>query len=272
MRASATDYAGAVLQVASSAINISQVFYYYGHAARECVTFTNDAPKQATNVMFVFAWRGETEAQSGDEMMNAQGTFDHGVPTKYSRIENMGGCYDTKYAFKDSTVTVAVAGVRYYDGSLWLAVPPIEGEPVRNGSPVVLGGIEALAGVRAAPVKYPVVDAPMQECATITNDSVRQVRRVVIVFEHRGNVGNLLGQETLNVSDSLAAGSALPLNCEGFYGSTKPSVFHYAQALAQDKTDTTPPLLFYKDAVSTLSAFVEEVDFADGTSWRASSR
>lgn len=267
--ASATDFPGAVLQVAPSKIKIQQLFYYLGQAARECITFTNEASEQATNVDFVFAWRDKTGKHSGDEMINVQGVFEPGVLTSYSREENRGGCYDTQYAFPDSTVTAAVTGVRYFDGSLWLAVPAVKGRNISNESSVVLSEIEALAGVKAAPIKYPVADTPLQECATITNDSARKIKHVRIVFAHQGSAGNALGQDTLDVSTSLAPGSSLALNCNGFYGSTKPGVFHYARALSKAQPDTTPPQLIYKNVASTLTASVAEVDFADGTSWHA---
>jgi len=261
------DYQGAFSQIASSGIEIDNAFFGDG----ECVIFTNLDARTATNVQFVFSWYAASGKRLRDDLVDVQGAFHQGIRTAMPRRGQHGGesCFDNEFVSGAVGMSVLVTGVRYYDGSVWQAVPPVTGTTANSASGVSLASVRGYAGVRVVVIKDLAGKVPYEECADLTNKSSRAVNRVQVIFKHVGADGLLLGEERLDIRATIPPGATIPGNCEIFRGTVKPSIGHYARALATGHPDPAQPIILIDGHASLLSASVSEVDYADGTSWKA---
>jgi hypothetical protein len=267
---------GDVVPMPLSGIDISRAFLFTNPVNRldpilECAFFTNTASRVATNVDLLFSEYREDGQHELDDTLDVQGTFSRGALIALQQVDFKvisGNCVVAD-GDKVARTSVTVIGVRYADGSVWHSVPMISGTDITNpAAPVKVTSVTAYAGVRPTPSKDP-KRLPISECSDIFNSSTRNISYLRLIFRHFAADGSNLGDDTLSFRTNVLPNAPLKNNCLDLRAPTSPDLLHYAQALAQGKPDRAAPAIIYKGKPSTLSAFVDEVDFTDGTKWQA---
>lgn len=264
------------LQIPSSGIQIDKIDFTndgtYPTIWYECISFTNLGPRPATWVLFDFSWVQPGDADENDEFDLASatapnaggtGTFAPGVQTGLVRGRAIGFCRmvlrEWNGAKPTASLVTFVAAVQYQDGTSWYLLPTIDGMALNpQGAPA-----------RIVTVKSSGSSEP-RECATIENTANKPIQHVRITFRHSGLDGSVLSDDALDVRAAIPSGSVVKNNCRNYSGVLVPGLRAYADAQLQG---TAPPVpqIKYKNQISTLSAFVDEVDFADETKWQPSS-
>ncbi len=169
------------------------------------------------------------------------------------------------------TVSAAVTGVRYDDGTLWQAVPSVPGTAQADPASGLRISITTYAGVAPVPLKTDNT-LPLYACADVTNVSSKPITHFQIVFTHLAEDGTMLGSDPLDIHAQVATGATLQMNCGTFDGDTSPSIYEYAIAASSGAPMSKVPTILYKGKRSTVNARIAEVDFAGAPSWRAPAR
>lgn len=270
---------GAAHQIPASNVEILRTFLFVDPTERlspefQCVFFVNHASRVATNIDFVFSTVTTEGKQLLDAPLDVQGTFSPGVriATMPSNVKTpIDSCLAADPTITVASTTITVTGVRYADGSIWHAFPTISGTDIGDvASGARITSIAAYSGVLPVEVGKGIHGfSQPTECVDVVNISGRQIKDVHVTFRHSGEDASNLSEDHLDLGRGIAPGATATNNCVFFAGSTQPSALRYAQALWEGKADTTMPTIMIKGKPSTLAAFVDEIDFADGKVWQA---
>jgi hypothetical protein len=248
---------GAPLNVASSNLTISRVYSqkiqtYAGVLDQDCIVLTNLTAMAVTSVRVGFALvdsagvpSSKIKILSDNEPTNPGATFlyclDQGYPART----------------RDAHLVAFISFARFADGHAWLLAPPILGKSLSQAS-------DPLRVTEAG------VYLPSLECATVSNASDKTIRRARIVFRHYAQDGSVINTYTIDVTLTLRPGESLSANCKDIELTGEPSIDRYIVSRASGSAELPPPHLFFRGNPFSLGALVSEVDFTDGSSWRAS--
>lgn len=263
------------LQIPSSGIQIDKIDFTndgtYPTIWYECISFTNLGPSPVTLVLFDFSWVQPGDADENDEFdiasvpepnSGALGTFAPGAQTGLVKGRAIGFCRmvlrEWGGAKPTASLVTFVAAVRYQDGTVWNLMPTIDGTALNPaGAPVSISTVESSGS------------SEPRECATIENTANKPIQHVRITFRHKGQDGSILSDDALDVRAAIPSGAVVKNNCRNYSGVLVPGLRAYADAKLQSAAPPVPQIK-YKNQISTLSAFVDEVDFSDGTKWQPS--
>ena len=230
----------------------------------ECISFTNVGTSAATNVAFDFSWTQADGSSENDEFDLASGVFAPGVQIQVvkGRVITVA-CRMTNKGWERgkpaASLHTFVMGVRRQDGTSWTLASTIPGSAVNSpGTPVTISAVTSSES--SAPI----------ECATIENTGSKSIKHLQIIFRHENTNGTVLGDDALDVRAAIPNGAVVRKSCRPYTGVLDPGLLTYARAAAQG-TASPAPRIRYKNQYATLSAFVDEVDFSDGTKWQSSS-
>ncbi len=264
------------LQIPSSGIHIDKIDFTndgtYPTIWFECISFTNLGPSPVMWVLFDFSWVQPGDADENDEFYlasatgpnpTASGTFAPGAQTGLVRGRAVGFCRMVLREWSGAKPTASlvkfVASVEHPNGTLWHCMPTIDGTAVNPaGAPVRVSKVESTGS------------SEPRECATIENTASKPIEHVRITCRHNGPDGSVLSDDALDVRAAIPNGAVVKNNCRNYSGVLIPGLRAYAEAQIRG---TAPPVaqIKYKNQISTLSAFVDEVDFSDGTKWQPTS-
>lgn len=258
---------GLIWSIPGSPIELTRVYSYWWsdyevatHSQgpmyfNDCVEFRNQSNKPVRSFQVIFA----SIYPDGHSNGSAMPLDIHTTVAPGQKITGLN-CRDHAYANGAGGRWLVgwVSSVRFIDGSSWHAAPSVEGS-VDNGAsaPATLGTPEAYL--------------PLEECDGMTNTSEKTITHVQLVFHHIGIDGTDLGDDALDVRESIAPGETVKNSCRGFNGYSDPDVSYYAHALASGELTLPSVRIFYNGKEAKLLVTVNIVDFADGTSWRAQS-
>lgn len=155
---------------------------------------------------------------------------------------------------KSRRVVGWVNAVTMEDGSTWYAIPPIPGTvKTDSGSPVRLSAA--------------FVALPPRECVSFKNASGKTVTRVRLEFAHNDTAGEMQASDVLDVRSAVPPGAEVHNTCRDFRPTSEPDIAQYAYLLADGLGSAVKPTIVYAGKPTQLAVTVDEVDFADGTSW-----
>lgn len=220
----------------------------------DCVTFSNTSTKAVSSVQFIF----QVIDQSGNAV-SAPLPFEVRESLAPGAVRNELGSYCKTYGYsagKGQRLVGWVNKATYADGSIWHAVPAAPAKVVQQPTSGV--------GILSASAYF-----PADECVDFKNVSMRPIKHVQFVFVHQDERGRVLGSDPLDVRVNVTPGGISTNNCRTFPGDSSPGILLYAHARSQDVSGLKPPAIQYAGESSSLSVYVNRIDFLDGATWNA---
>ncbi len=252
---------GIAWQIPGSGIDVERVYSfqasnggpYGGYWTNDCVTFVNTGPDAVAGVEFLFTL---ADAQ-GNHISPLVFDLRQTIPKDVVMSDTYATCRTYGYAEERGKQLVGwVNAVFFANQKQWRLVPPVQGS--------VESSIDSGVTLSNA-VTY----LPPEECVDFTNTSERNITSLRIVFEHVDTSGAELSEDALDVKRPIASGQRMSGNCRTFQATSQPDIFAYGAASARGETQPGTPTILVHDRASQLVTRVDQVTFADGTSWRA---
>jgi hypothetical protein len=182
---------------------------------------------------------------------------------------------------KPARLVTWISAIDYADGTSWHAGPQQPGALAAAAIPNTVDYSHAVFGPPTPDIAGSFLQQPASgieitksftwnpgtpnECVTFTNKSVKAIKRVRFVFSHLGGDNAPLGQdepvEFRPRSGSHDSGVSQDRICRAFVGTVMlPSYWNGG---------STEPQVLFDSRPATLNVRVDEVDYADGSSWTA---
>ena len=219
--------------------------------------FTNTATVTAKRVLFVYTVIGKDGAVLLSETHEAKGSFSTGAliqggnPITCQDGEVYVGDGQVRSAKGAGSFVASVAQVDYVDGTSWHAGPDIPGAILAQPD----------ADVRITQAISWEAGTNTQECVSFTNAGTRIIHRVHFTLSHIADDGSDVVDDPLDYRINLSPGASQQVRCRGWNGSATPAV--------GAPPDSVPTKILVFDKPARLVAWVDQVDYTDGTSWHA---
>ncbi|HEV3088162.1 MAG TPA: hypothetical protein VGX96_13145 [Candidatus Elarobacter sp.] len=286
---------GASLAQADAGVRITQSFSWEpADATQECVSFTNAGSRTVQRVRFMFSHIADDGTDIVDDPWDVRGTYPPGTSRSNSCRGWNGSLKPRSDARPDAAVPLEllvfgkparlvtwISVIDYADGTSWRAAPQQPGALAAAAIPNKIDYSHAVFGPPTPDIAGSFLQRPASgieitksfawnpgtpnECVKFINKSVKAVKRVRFVFSHLGGDDAPLGpDEPVDFrprSGSYDPGVSQERICRAFVGTVMlPSYWNGG---------STEPQAFVDSRPATLTVRVDEVDYADGSSWTA---
>lgn len=250
---------GAIRNIPAANVEVTEfaVFQKQYGLTGECVFFKNTSPVMAKRVLFLYSVLDADGKAVFGETHEAKGNFTTGAlirgrtPTNCQDGLISVGDGQVAHDGKTGSLVASVAEVDYVDGTSWHAGPDIIGAALKQPD----------SDVRITKAFSWEPGGNTQECVDFTNAGSRTVRHVQFMLSHIAADGSDVVDDPLDVRMDYQPGASQTLSCRGWNGSATPRVGAAPGSAAPEI------LVFGKSA--RLVAWVNEVEYTDGTSWHA---
>ena len=281
------DIVGGVLPQADAAVQIARSFSWEpGRSTQECVTFHDAGLRTVRRIHFIFSHIADdgsdivddpyevNPSQAGDTVCRGW----NGSLTPRVGTAPEGAKPEILVFGKSARLVAWVGEIDFTDGTSWRAPQPDAAALIAVAVPNAVDYAHAvwwpnqIAVDEAAPPQsasgieisksYAWAFADSNECVDFTNRSLKAISHVRFVFSHLASDGSPLGNdEPLDVRGSVGPGATKAANCRDFNGNVALPV--------EWSGGNTSGTVYLDGRPSTISVRVDQVDFADGTSWQA---
>lgn len=253
---------GAIRQIPASGIAISrftlsQQQQGYVFMTGMCVAFTNQAPVTATKVQFLYSLIGRNGKVVYSQVQDTKGAFAPGVLISGANENMCSSAYAVSYGGTvatrdgDGSMVVSVSQVHYADGTAWHAGPDVTGAVLEQST----ADVHIVKAFSWEPGES------TQECVAFTNGGSKTVKHVHFMLSHVADDGSDVVDDPMDDYSVLAPGASQALSCRGWNGSLTPR--------AGAPPVTADPQILVFDKQARLVAWMQRIDYTDGTSWTA---
>lgn len=285
------DIIGAALKQPESDVHITKAFSWEpGGSTQECVDFTNAGSRTVRHVQFMFSHIADDGSDVVDDPLDVRWEYQPGASQTLScrgwngsATPRVGAAPDSAppelLAFGKAARLVAwVSEIEYTDGTSWHA-------PAQQSNAVAAAAVPNTVDYSHAvwwpqppdiPEKFSQQSASgvaitkafvwnagvPNECVDFVSDSAKPVKHIRFEFDHLDANGSLLAEEPLDIR---ARGGAYPadkpqeMNCRTFEGTVILPVLWNGGG--------SDPQVLFNDEPSTVQVHIDDVEYADGTSW-----
>ena len=286
---------GASLAQPDADVHITKSFSWEpADATQECVSFTNAGTRTVRHVRFMFSHIADDGTDIVDDPWDVRNTYPPGTSHANSCRGWNGSLRPRSDARPDAAVPLELlvfgkparlvtwmSAIDYADGTSWRAGPQQPGALAAAAIPNTVDYSHAVFGPPTPDIAGSFLQQPASgieitksftwnpgtpnECVNFMNKSVKAVKRVRFVFSHLGGDNAPLGEdEPLDFrprSGSYGSGVSQDRICRAFVGTVMlPSYWNGG---------STEPQVLFDSRPATLNVRVDEVDYADGSSWTA---
>lgn len=284
------DIIGAALKQAYSDVRITKAYSWEpGGSTQECVDFTNAGSRTVRHVQFMFSHIAADGSDVVDDPLDVRVDYQPGASQTLScrgwngsatpRVGAAPGPAATEILVfgKSARLVAWVDQIEYTDGTSWHA-PQESNAAVAAAAASTVDYSHAVWWPRPAEIaekftqqtasgieitKAFVYNAGVpNECADFVSSSAKPVKHVRFEFDHLDASGTLLAEEPLDIrarGGTYPADKPQEMNCRTFEGTViLPVTWNGGSSDSQ---------VLFNDEPSTVQVRVDEVDYADGTSW-----
>lgn len=280
------DIAGAAFPQPDAPVRIVKSFSWEpGGATQECATFRIIGSSAVRKMHFTFSHIADDGSDIVDDPYDVYPTASHGTAcrgwsgslTPRTGVAPGDAKPQILVLGKPARLVTRIAEVDFEDGKSWHAPNPAPSALAAAAVPATIDYTHAVWWTDKVDVDQAIVQEPASgvdirkayawafsasnECVDFANDSPKSIVHVRFLFSHNDDDGNRIGEaEPLDVRGSFAPGTTKVENCRSFDGNVVlPSAW---------VNGSTSGTILVRGRRATSSVRVEEVDFADGTSWR----